>query len=168
MSDRPGGGARAPWVGRALRRGRPLPVRADGLADAVAGRRRLGYVWAAANTLVGLAGAATVRARPARWRGVLLLEEARGGVAWVLDRRGFAAITLGHVIITNRRASDRLLAHELEHVAQHERWGLAFYPAYLLASMAGYRRNPFERAAERRARTLVTRDVGKLRPSDPR
>jgi hypothetical protein len=107
--------------------------RADGLGARVPARRSpLGYLWAAPNTLVGLAAAATVRrSRPAWWRGVLLLEEARGGVAWVLDRRGFAAITLGHVIITNRRASDRLLAHELGHVGQHERWGPGFYLAYL-------------------------------------
>ena len=42
-------------------------------------------------------------------------------------------------------SADRLLAHELEHVAQHERWGLLYYPVYLLGSVRGYRRNPFER-----------------------
>ena len=87
----------------------------------------------------------------------------RGGVAWVLDRRGFAAITLGHVIITNRRASDRLLAHELGHVGQHERWGPGFYLAYLLGSVIGYRRNPFERAAQRHAVRVFDRDVTDLR-----
>ncbi|HJW62824.1 MAG TPA: hypothetical protein VJ849_04945, partial [Actinomycetes bacterium] len=46
------------------------------------------------------------------------------------------------------------LAHELEHVAQHERWGLLYYPAYLLGSVRGYRRNPFERAASRAATAI--------------
>jgi len=127
-------------------------VRSDSLGELVpAGRRALGYVWAAPNTLVGLLAALTVKARPARWRGVLLLEAARGGVAWVLTKRGFAAITLGHVIITNKPVSDNLLVHELTHVGQHERWGPGFYPAYLLTSLRGYKRNPFELAAKQAA-----------------
>ncbi|HKE99990.1 MAG TPA: DUF4157 domain-containing protein [Actinomycetes bacterium] len=124
--------------------------REDGLGAAVPARRsRWGYLWAAPNTLVGLLAAATVRGRAVRWRGTLLIEQSRGGVAWFIRRRGFAAITLGHVIVVVGRAGDRLLAHELTHVGQHERWGVAFYPAYLLASVSGYRRNPFERAARR-------------------
>jgi hypothetical protein len=127
-----------------------MHARGDGLGGHVPVRRSaLGYLWALPNTLVGLAGAATVRARPTLWRGSLLFEDAKGGLAWFLDKRGFAAITLGHVIITTRPVSDDLLAHELGHVVQHERWGPAFYPAYLLTSVLGYRRNPFERAAER-------------------
>ena len=138
---------------------RRLAVRADALGDALpAGRRPLGYLWAAPNTLIGLLAALTVRARPARWRGVLLLENARGGLARLLARRGFAAITLGHVIITNRPVSDRLLAHELAHVAQHERWGPLFYPAYLLTSLRGYARNPFELAARRMADVIGRQD----------
>jgi hypothetical protein len=39
-------------------------------------------------------------------------------------------------------------------VAQHERWGLLYYPAYLLGSVRGYRRNPFERAASRAAAAI--------------
>jgi hypothetical protein len=129
----------------------PEPVRRpDGLGvDVPAGRPWWGYVWAAPNTAVGLLAAATVGRRPVRWRGVLLFEGAGAGLAWLLRRRGFAAITLGHVIIANRPLADRLLVHELAHVRQHERWGAGFYPAYLLASVRGYGRNPFERAAER-------------------
>jgi Domain of unknown function (DUF4157) len=93
---------------------------------------------------------------------VLLLEEARGGLARLLAWRGFAAITLGHVMIINREASDHLLAHELAHVRQHERWGLAFYPAYLLVSVRGYRRNPFELAARK-----VEEGIRRLRELDP-
>jgi hypothetical protein len=131
------------------------PVRVDDLGDLLPAARSLwGYVWAAPNSLVGLAGALTTRRRPVRWRGVLLFEDASGGLARFLRWRGFAAITLGHVIVANRRMSDGLLAHELQHVAQHERWGPLYYPAYLLGSIRGYRRNPFERAA-RQAATVV-------------
>jgi hypothetical protein len=131
------------------------PVRIDDLGDLLpAARSAWGYVWAGPNSLVGLLGALTTRGRPARWRGVLLFEEGRGGLAGFLRWRGFSAITLGHVIVANQRLSDRLLAHELEHVAQHERWGPLYYPAYLLASLLGYRRNPFERAASRAAAAI--------------
>jgi Domain of unknown function (DUF4157) len=131
--------------------------RVDDLGDLLpAGRSRWGYLWAGPNSLVGLAGALTTGRRPVRWRGVLLVEDARGGLARFLRWRGFAAITLGHVIVANRPLDDELLAHELEHVAQHERWGPLYYPAYLLASVLGYRRNPFERAASRAAAAVQT------------
>jgi len=116
-----------------------------------------GYVWAAPNSLVGLVGALTAGARPVRWRGVLLCEGGSRGLAWFLTKRGFSAITLGHVIVPTERLGDHVLAHELGHVRQHERWGPLFYPAYLLTSLAGYRRNPFERAAERRAVAMLSR-----------
>ena len=126
--------------------------RVDDLGDLLPAARSLwGYLWAGPNSLVGLVGALTTRARPVRWRGVLLVEDASGGLARFLRWRGFTAITLGHVIVANRALDDRLLAHELEHVAQHERWGPLYYPAYLLGSVLGYRRNPFERAASRAA-----------------
>jgi hypothetical protein len=128
------------------------PGRIDDLGDLLPAARSVwGYVWAGPNSLVGLAGGLTTGRRPVRWRGVLLFEDARGGLARFLRWRGFAAITLGHVIVTNRPLSDGLLAHELEHVAQHERWGPLYYPAYLLGSVRGYRRNPFERSATRAA-----------------
>jgi len=124
----------------------------DDLGDLLpAARSRWRYWWAGPNSLVGLVGGLTTRSRPVRWRGVLLFEDASGGLARFLRWRGFAAITLGHVIVANRPLSDGLLAHELEHVAQHERWGPLYYPAYLLGSVLGYRRNPFERAATRAA-----------------
>jgi hypothetical protein len=123
-------------------------VRVDDLGDLLPAARSVwGYLWAGPNSLVGLVGALTTRTRPVRWRGVLLFEDGRGGLARLLRWRGFTAITLGHVIVANRQLDDRLLAHELEHVAQHERWGPLYYPAYLLGSLRGYRRNPFELAA---------------------
>jgi hypothetical protein len=133
-------------------------MRADGLGDQLPSRRPLwGYLWAAPNSLVGLAGALTTASRPVRCRGVLLIEGSRDGLARFLSWRGFTAITLGHVIVANQPLDDHLLAHELAHVAQHERWGPLFYPAYLLTSLAGYRRNPFERAAERSALGVLGR-----------
>ena len=132
--------------------GRGRPARLDDLGDLLPVARSLwGYVWAGPNSLVGLLGGLSTRTRPVRWRGVLLFEDGGGGLARFLRWRGFSAITLGHVIVANRPLSDQLLAHELEHVAQHERWGPLFYPAYLLGSVLGYRRNPFERAASRAA-----------------
>jgi hypothetical protein len=143
------------------------PGRLDDLGDLLpAARSAWGYLWAGPNSLVGLAAAVTTRARPVRWRGVLLFEEGRGGLARFLRWRGFTAITLGHVIVANERLSDRLLAHELEHVAQHERWGPLYYPVYLLASLRGYRRNPFERAASHAAAAVLAaleRDRGTSR-----
>src|SRR6266511_2310220 len=119
----------------------PDHARLDGLGDRLPARRSWwGYLWAGPNSLVGLAGALTTRGRPVRWR-------------------GFTAITLGHVIVANARLGDEVLAHELVHVAQHERWGPLYYPAYLAASVLGYRRNPFERAATRKAAaSLAARD----------
>ena len=128
----------------------------DGLGERLPARRPLlGYLWAAPNSLVGLAGALTTATRPVRCRGVLLIEGSRRGLGRFLAWRGFTAITLGHVIVANQPLDDHLLAHELAHVAQHERWGPLFYPAYLLTSLAGYRRNPFERAAELAARRIM-------------
>ena len=72
----------------------------------------------------------------------------------------FTAITLGHVIIAAcSNDLDRCRAHEHVHVAQCERWGPFFIPAYLLSSLwqlargrRMYRDNAFEKEAYRRAR----------------
>ena len=72
--------------------------------------------------------------------------------------QGIAAITLGHVVLgRNARTLEATRAHERVHVAQYERWGPFFLPAYLAASLVALARgrhpyfdNPFERDAWRR------------------
>ena len=107
----------------------PAAGRMDDLGDLLPAARSLwGYVWAGAEQPGRAAGGADHPERPVRWRGVLLFEDADGGLARFLRWRGFAAITLGHVIVTNRRLNDGLLAHELEHVAQARALGPALLP----------------------------------------
>lgn len=108
------------------------------------------YLWALPGTLLGLVLGATTLSAPRIRDGALAFESARGFGA--LHRRlGFAAITLGHVVIANRPLSADLWRHELVHVRQWETLGPIMLLAYPLASIRGYRRNPFEVAARRRA-----------------
>jgi hypothetical protein len=112
--------------------------------------RALAFVWALPGTLVGLVVGATTISAPRVRDGVLAFESARGFGA--LHRRmGFAAITFGHVVIANHPLDDGLWAHELVHVRQWQLLGPVMLLAYPLASIAGYRRNPFEAAARRKA-----------------
>jgi len=118
------------------------------------------YVWAAPATALGLVFAllALRGGRIALVEGVV---EAHGPlVRWALTHLavvpgGVAAITFGHVVLG--RDGDALewsRAHERVHVAQYERWGLLFLPAYVAASLWAvvrggdfYLDNAFERAA---------------------
>lgn len=118
------------------------------------------YLWASPTSLVGLLIFLACRlggARASLRQGVL---EAHGpGI-----RRLFAslpapipvqAITFGHVVLGRDRESlERTRVHERAHVEQCQRWGPAFLPAYLLASLWVWARggdaywdNPFERQA---------------------
>jgi hypothetical protein len=84
-------------------------------------------------------------------------------ITWSLRRvpikGGAAALTLGHVVIGQDVPSlERCRDHELVHVAQYERWGILFIPAYFLSSayewVRGrdpYRENMFEREAYAKA-----------------
>jgi hypothetical protein len=116
------------------------------------------YAWAAPTSCVGLvAGFLTLCSggRVQLRSGAL---EFHGGAArWLTDAIGFGAVTLGHVIIGRDASSlDLCRAHEQAHVRQVERWGIAFFPAYGLASLLAwyrgghyYRDNWFERGARR-------------------
>jgi hypothetical protein len=120
----------------------------------------LAYVWAAPATVLGLLLAVlSLRGgRIAVRDGVL---EAHGPlIRWALThlaivRGGVAAITFGHVVLgRDGEALEWSRAHERVHVAQYERWGPFFVPAYVAASVWAFVRggdfyldNVFERAA---------------------
>ncbi len=119
-------------------------------------------LWTLPTTAVGLALAGLSTLFGARWqarRGVL---ECHGrAIAWAMESppwargRIFLAITFGDVILGRSAAAlDVARDHEHVHVRQAHRWGPAFIPAYLLASLCvklrggdAYRDNPFEVAA---------------------
>jgi hypothetical protein len=71
----------------------------------------------------------------------------------ILTRRGYVAITFGHVIVFTREPTPQLWRHEMAHVDQYRRYGLAFLPLYLwLYARHGYAAHPFEREADELAR----------------
>ena len=120
----------------------------------------LRYLWAAPYTLLGLLLGTVALLFGAGWqpnRGVI--EFAGGGIGRAIAKLppalGFSAMTLGHVILAvDRSALAQLRMHEHVHVAQYERWGPLFVPAYLLSSLLQllrgrhpYRENHFERQA---------------------
>ncbi len=94
--------------------------------------------------LIGILSGATPRFR----EGCFLYVSDRGLARLVLSRRGYGAITFGHVVVVTREPSTALWRHELRHVHQYERLGLAFLPLYVLRYMrAGYAAHPLERDA---------------------
>ena len=123
--------------------------------------RVLVRLWALPTTSVGLlllGIAVATGGRATRVDGVV---EVFGGlVGRVMERLrprrgGIAAVTLGHVVLGASRSSlAETRAHERVHVAQCERWGPLFLPAYLASSAWAlargrdpYRDNRFEREA---------------------
>lgn len=121
------------------------------------------YIWALPASLIGIALVLLVLVSGGRAMVHKGVWEASGG--WFGRRlaRGIpfsgpvAAITFGHVVLGDCDLSlCTTRAHEREHVRQYERWGLLFFPAYLLAGlwawMKGghpYRDNVFEVAARK-------------------
>jgi hypothetical protein len=72
----------------------------------------------------------------------------RGLAHLILTRRGFGAITFGHVIVSATAPSEAVWRHELRHVRQYDRLGLAFLPLYLWYRVKfGYFNHPLERDA---------------------
>lgn len=87
-------------------------------------------------------------ARPRFRDGCFLYVSDRGLARLVLSRRGYVAITFGHVVVFAREPTDALWRHELRHTKQYERLGLAFLPLYLwLYARHGYAAHPLERDA---------------------
>ena len=118
------------------------------------------YSWAAPTTSVGLLAGALTLATGGRVQGRRGALEFHGGFSrWFLERRAVMAqaMTLGHVIIgRDPEGLELCREHEQAHVRQVERWGAAFIPAYLLASVWAWSRgdhyyldNWFERDARR-------------------
>lgn len=118
----------------------------------------LARAWALPGTILGLLLGATTLTPPSVRDGVLVFRS-RSGFAALHARLGFGAITFGHVVIASARLEGASWRHELVHVRQWERWGPLMLVAYPLASVRGYRRNPFETAARREARD-VGREAG--------
>jgi hypothetical protein len=122
--------------------------------------RYLRYLWAAPYTALGVVLGTFVLLLGGGWRverGVIEFCGGRLGGAFARLPRplAFSAMTLGHVILAvDRPALTLLRKHEHVHVAQYERWGPLFLPAYLLSSLFQllrgrdpYLENHFERQA---------------------
>lgn len=105
-------------------------------------------IWAAPMTLVGLIVGAASGARPHLRDGIILFAPARALTGWMVRTRGYAAAAFGHVIVSVEDPTPLLLAHELVHVRQAERFGAFMAPLYLaLLARYGYRNHPMEMAA---------------------
>lgn len=110
--------------------------------------RVLAYLWASPATVGGLVVGLLSGGRPSLRDGVVVFAGVRGPVGGALKRGGFAATTLGHVVIAKREPSPWLMAHELAHTRQAERFGPFTGPVYwYLLARYGYARHPMERAA---------------------
>jgi hypothetical protein len=114
--------------------------------------RLTAYLWPLPYTLGGIAIGLLLCGRFRRVDGVV---EIHGpGVAALLVKLPVPAlaITIGHVVFgQDKMALEMTRGHERVHVRQYQRWGPAFVPAYLLASLLAflrggdaYRDNPFE------------------------
>lgn len=123
--------------------------------------RILAYFWALPTTAVGLLFLPLALLSGGRAQLVEGVLELYGGLVRLFLRRctflpgGTSAMTLGHVVLGQDRDTLEITRpHERVHVAQCQRWGPFFLPAYLLASLYArlrgrrpYADNPFEREA---------------------
>jgi hypothetical protein len=108
----------------------------------------LAYIWASPNTLLGFILGLFSFQRPRLDGGVFVFDRHRRGFVSLLALFKRAAITFGHVVLSNRPVQGSLLLHELHHVRQYERLGPLYLPLYVLIWIfTGYLRHPFEEAA---------------------
>ena len=127
------------------------------------------YGWVAPASLLGLCVALPAWAMGATARVVDGVLEVAGGrlAAWACAAPapfGFAAITLGHVVLgESHDALAGLRPHEHAHVRQYERWGLLFFVLYFgssayqwLRGNSPYLHNHFERQARAEHARAVT------------
>ncbi|MBM3924936.1 MAG: hypothetical protein FJ320_02960 [SAR202 cluster bacterium] len=107
-----------------------------------------GFLWSLPVTVLGLPLALLSFPSLGLRGGVLLCVGNRGFAHLFLAKRGYAAITLGHILIAIRPPPNHLWQHEREHTRQAQRLGIFFLLAYLFfLARHGYRQNPFEVAA---------------------
>jgi hypothetical protein len=103
--------------------------------------------------LIGHAFGLLSAAKPKRVRGIYHYQSDLGLAHLVLTKRGYGAITFGHVVISSQPLDEHCWRHELAHVAQYDWLGLFFVPLYLwYQARHGYANNPLELEAEARAR----------------
>jgi len=107
----------------------------------------LSYIWASPNTCVGLLLLLPAVFSGGRVRLVDGVLEVHGAMLrFVLGRclplkGGARAMTLGHIVVgVSQQALDQTRPHERVHVAQCERWGPCFLPAYAIASVIAWAR----------------------------
>lgn len=117
--------------------------------------------WAAPLTVVG-AGLALVGGTTPSWEpmhGVWVARRVGGPWRRWMAGTGAGAATLGQVVLlTDARASRRLLAHEAAHARQAERLGPLFAVVYAwFGALHGYTDNPLERSARAAARRSTGR-----------
>jgi len=119
------------------------------------------YIWASPNSLIGLLFLPIAILNKGGIQIVDGVLELHSSLISLVLRHGVPvpggalAITFGHVVLGRDGESLSLTrSHERVHVRQYELWGLAFIPAYLVASMCGlltgtglYHGNVFEREA---------------------
>lgn len=97
--------------------------------------------WAAPCSLVGLVlGAAVLLGRGSATRSAGVLEftwrESLARCGPRAARLPYRAIAFGHVIVAITREELEVIGpHERVHVAQYERWGIFFFPAYAASSL---------------------------------
>lgn len=127
----------------------------------------LAFAWASPWSLVGLLiGGVDLIAGGRVRRAGRILEFSGPFVRFVLGRapivRGARAATFGHTVIARTMEdAEEARSHEMIHVAQYERWGLFFGPAYLASTIIQWARgndpyydNYFEREAFENDRRL--------------
>jgi hypothetical protein len=128
-------------------------------------------VWASPLTLVGLLLALVSRTRPV-WSAqhrCWIAEGVGGASGLALRVVGADANAVGHVVLCRLpSAPPRLLAHELVHVRQAERFGPLLFPLYLwLGARYGYRDHPLERAARLGAQRAGEADADQVSSARP-
>lgn len=123
-------------------------------------KRTLQYMWSAPWGAVGLVSLALFYIVGWAHGRQGLTVRTKGPLARLMARRGWAAITIGWCVFYWVPPTRATVIHEGEHVEQALRWGPLFPVAYLAASLCcGYRGNPFERAAEAKARDRLYGDL---------